>query len=41
MTPTCVSETEASLLMSGQPALQESEPNPAESSAGDRTSVPL
>ncbi|XP_059381890.1 centromere protein T [Carassius carassius] len=30
-------ETEASLLMSGQPALQESEPNPAESSAGERT----
>lgn len=39
----CVSETEASLLMSGQPALQESEPNPAESSvssAGERTLVP-
>ncbi|XP_016424496.1 glutamic acid-rich protein isoform X2 [Sinocyclocheilus rhinocerous] len=33
-------ETEASLLMSGQPALQASEPNPAEasvSSAGERT----
>ncbi|XP_058613112.1 myb-like protein X isoform X2 [Onychostoma macrolepis] len=30
-------ETEASLLMSGQPALQESEPNQAESSAGERT----
>ncbi|XP_048022993.1 centromere protein T isoform X2 [Megalobrama amblycephala] len=30
-------ETEASLLMSGQPALQEAEPNPAESSAGERT----
>ncbi|XP_016306782.1 centromere protein T-like [Sinocyclocheilus anshuiensis] len=30
-------ETEASLLMSGQPALQKSEPNPAESSAGERT----
>ncbi|KAK9955042.1 hypothetical protein ABG768_014950 [Culter alburnus] len=30
-------ETEASLLMSGQPALQEAEPNPAESSVGERT----
>lgn len=40
----CVSETEASLLMSGQPALQEAEPNPAESSvssAGERTLVAL
>lgn len=37
----CVSETEASLLMSGQPALQEAEPNPAESSVGERTLVAL
>lgn len=40
----CVSETEASLLMSGQPALQIAELNPAESSvssAGERTLVTL
>lgn len=44
VSPMCVSETEASLLMSGQPAPQEAEPNPAESSvssAGERTLVPL
>lgn len=39
----CVSETESSLVMSGQPALQESDPNPESSvsSAGERTLVPL
>lgn len=39
----CVSETESSLVMSGQPALQESDPNPESSvsSGGERTLVPL
>lgn len=39
----CFSDTEASLLMSGQPAVQEADQHPdsSVSSAGEKTSVPV